>query len=184
MKNANVAPLPTDLPPLLQLVTPQVVPPLHHSSFFSSLFLPLSPHARLPLETSSGTVTSVIWGQKVYRLFTQGILWSESVAAPFAPFPLFTHISHTVSSWVPPDSADSDMFPHATAAADVFRVAYKLSECHSSLFFNISLGAILHTVVHIHTGSHSSPLPSPPNQLLSNWAEAVEWFSGSSAAVF
>lgn len=75
-----------------------------------------------------------------------------------------THLSHSVSSGIQPDSADSDgdMFQHAKAAADVLFNA--ISECHFLLFSNMSLSAIIHTVVHVRTRSHLSSLPSPPNQ--------------------
>lgn len=96
-------------------------------------------------------------------LFTLNILWSQSVTALFTPF-LSLHTSHSVSSGIQPDSADSDgdMFQHAKAAADVLFNA--ISECHSLLFSNMSQSAILHTVVHVRTRSHLSSLPSPPNQ--------------------
>lgn len=100
----------------------------------------------------------------------QSVLGHSVVLGSMAGLPSLLHFqsSHIFSHLTPfpdlPDSSDSDrwLFPATEAAADAFGLAYTVTECQSLLFSTVSSSAILHTA-HIHTVSHLSPLPSPPN---------------------
>lgn len=138
--NASVLPLPTNAPLPLQLVTPQEAPRLRRSSFSSSLFLPLAPHLRQPLATSSGFATSWIWGRKSSQSFwyLNSVLSTSSDLKVWAAA-LVSLLLFPSSSRSPLSSARStvicDTFADIGATADMLRWPYKVSECFSLLYF-------------------------------------------------